>query len=300
MKIGVIGNSIKESLPDAIEALVKLGPKYNIEFFIHDELSQSLKKKLGDVFSQKQYLPSVELVAKSDVIVAFGGDGTILSAARMVGKSAVPILGINLGKLGFLAEVSLEELESFIQDVITGEHITEERMMLKTTIEKDKSELYSMNDVVIDNSTSSRLIHISVYVNGEYLVSYSGDGIILATPTGSTAYSLAAGGPIVVPTTSVFVIQPISPHSLSARTVIVPDTSTIRIVVEHLSNEARVTADGQTEKIYAPPLDIIIRKAEYSVKLIKRKDRSYYDVLRAKLLWGSDIRMVKGKLDEHD
>ncbi len=300
MKIGVIGNSIKESLPDAIEALVKLGPKYNIEFFIHDELSQSLKKKLGDVFSQKQYLPSVELVAKSDVIVAFGGDGTILSAARMVGKSAVPILGINLGKLGFLAEVSLEELESFIQDVITGEHITEERMMLKTTIEKDKSELYSMNDVVIDNSTSSRLIHISVYVNGEYLVSYSGDGIILATPTGSTAYSLAAGGPIVVPTTSVIVIQPISPHSLSARTVIVPDTSTIRIVVEHLSNEARVTADGQTEKIYAPPLDIIIRKAEYSVKLIKRKDRSYYDVLRAKLLWGSDIRMVKGKLDEHD
>ena len=300
MKIGVIGNSIKESLPDAIEALVKLGPKYNIEFFIHDELSQSLKKKLGDVFSQKQYLPSVELVAKSDVIVAFGGDGTILSAARMVGKSAVPILGINLGKLGFLAEVSLEELESFIQDVMAGEHITEERMMLKTTIEKDKSELYSMNDVVIDNSTSSRLIHISVYVNGEYLVSYSGDGIILATPTGSTAYSLAAGGPIVVPTTSVIVIQPISPHSLSARTVIVPDTSTIRIVVEHLSNEARVTADGQIEKIYAPPLDIIIRKAEYSVKLIKRKDRSYYDVLRAKLLWGSDIRMVKGKLDEHD
>ncbi len=300
MKIGVIGNSTKESLPDAIEALVKLGPKYNIDFFIHDELSLSLKKKLGNVFSQKQYLPSVELVEKSDIIVAFGGDGTILSAARMVGKSAVPILGINLGKLGFLAEVSLEELEPFIQDVMAREHITEERMMLKTTIEKDNSELYSLNDVVIDNSTSSRLIHISVYVNGEYLVSYSGDGIILATPTGSTAYSLAAGGPIVVPTTSVIVIQPISPHSLSARTVIIPDTSIIRIVVEHLSNEARVTADGQTEKIYAPPLDIIIRKAEFSVKLIKRKDRSYYDVLRAKLLWGSDIRIVKGKLNERD
>jgi NAD+ kinase len=208
-------------------------------------------------------------------------------------------LGINLGKLGFLAEVSLEELEPFIQDVIAGEHVIEERMLIKTTIERDKSELYSMNDVVIDNSTSSRLIHISVYVNGDYLVSYSGDGIILATPTGSTAYSLAAGGPIVVPTTSVFVIQPISPHSLSARTVIIPDTSIIRIVVEHLSNEARVTADGQTEKIFTPPLDIYVRKAEYSVKLIKRKDRSYYDVLRAKLLWGSDIRLVKGKTDEH-
>ncbi len=299
MRIGVIGNNNKESLPDAIDTLLKLGPQYNLEFFIHDELSQSLKKKLGNVLSQKQYLPSAELVAESDVIVAFGGDGTILSAARMVGKSDVPILGINLGKLGFLAEGSLEELEPFIRDIITGQHVTEERMMLKTTIEKDKSELYSLNDVVIDNSTSSRLIHISVYVNGEYLVSYSGDGIILATPTGSTAYSLAAGGPIVVPTTGVIVVQPISPHSLSARTVIIPDTSTIRIVVEHLSNEARLTADGQTEKIFAPPLDIYIRKAEYSVKLIKRKDRSYYDVLRAKLLWGSDIRLVKGKSDEH-
>ncbi|MDP1678171.1 MAG: NAD(+)/NADH kinase [Bacteroidota bacterium] len=300
MKIGVIGNSIKGSLPDAIETLLKLGSKYNLEFFIHDELSQLLKKKVGNALLQKQYLPSSELVTESDVIIAFGGDGTILSAARMVGKSDVPILGINLGKLGFLAEVSLEEMEAFIQDVISGQHVIEERMMLKTTIEKDKSELYSLNDVVIDNSTSSRLIHISVYVNGEYLVSYSGDGIILATPTGSTAYSLAAGGPIVVPTTQVIEIQPISPHSLSARTVIIPDTSTIRIVVEHLSNEARVTADGQTEKIYTPPLDIYVRKAEYSVKLIKRKDRSYYDVLRTKLLWGSDIRLVKGKSDELD
>jgi NAD+ kinase len=299
MRIGVIGNSIKESLPNAIDALLKLGPKYNLEFLIHDELSQLLKKKFENVLLQKQFLPSAELVKESDIIVSFGGDGTILSAARIVGKSNVPILGINLGKLGFLAEVSLEEIELFIKDIISGRHITEERMVLKTTIEKDKSELYSLNDVVIDNSTSSRLIHISVYVNDQYLVSYSGDGIIIATPTGSTAYSLAAGGPIVVPTTNVIIIQPISPHSLSARTVIIPDTSTIRIAVEHFSNEARITADGQIEKIFAPPLDIYISKAEYSVKLIKRKDRSYYDVLRAKLLWGSDIRLVKGKTDEH-
>lgn len=299
MKIGVIGNTIKDSLPDAIQALMHLGPKYDLEFYIHDELFQTLKKKGATSVAQRQFLPSAELVAESDVIVAFGGDGTILSAARMVGKSDVPILGINLGKLGFLAEVSQQELEPFIHDVITGQHIIEERMMLKTKIERDNSVLYSMNDVVIDNSTSSRLIHISVYVNNDYLVSYSGDGVILATPTGSTAYSLAAGGPIVVPTTSVIVVQPISPHSLSARTVIIPDTSKLRIVVEHLSNEARVTADGQTEKIFAPPLDIYIEKAEYSVKLIKRKDRSYYDVLRAKLLWGSDIRLVKGETDEH-
>ncbi len=299
MRIGVIGNSIKESLPDAVNALVKLGPKYNLQFFFHDELTKMLKKKLGESITKKQFLSSAELVKRSDIVVAFGGDGTILAAARMVGKAEIPILGINLGKLGFLAEVSLDELESFIRDIINGEHRTENRMLLKTTIEKDKKEIYSLNDVVVDNSTSSRLIHISVYINNDYLVSYSGDGIILATPTGSTAYSLAAGGPIVVPTTGVIVIQPISPHSLSARTVIVPDTSSIRIVVEHFSNEARVTADGQLGKIFSPPMNIYIQKADHAVKLIKRKDRSYYDVLRAKLLWGSDIRLVKGTSDEH-
>lgn len=299
MRIGVVGNNIKESLPDAISALVKLGPKYNLQFFLHDELTKVLRKKLGNDVTKKQFLSSAELVKRSDIIVAFGGDGTILAAARMVGKAETPILGINLGKLGFLAEVSLDELESFIRDIINGEHRTENRLLLKTTIEKDKKETYSLNDVVVDNSTSSRLIHISVYINNDYLVSYSGDGIILATPTGSTAYSLAAGGPIVVPTTGVIVIQPISPHSLSARTVIVPDTSSIRIVVEHFSNEARVTADGQLVKIFSPPMNIYINKADHAVKLIKRKDRSYYDVLRAKLLWGSDIRLVKGTSDEH-
>ena len=298
MKIGVIGNSSKESVADAVDTLFSLGAKYQLEFFIHSELEKLLRKRIGGKIEQRQFLSSADLVTESDIIVAFGGDGTILSAARMVGRSQVPILGVNLGKLGFMAEVSLDELDSIIRDIVTGNHIVEERMLLKTTIEKNTGEFYALNDVVIDNSSSSRLIHISVYVDDDYLVSYSGDGIILATPTGSTAYSLAAGGPIVVPGTGVIIIQPISPHSLSARTVIVPETSSIRIVVEHLSNEARITADGQLEKTFTPPMNIHIGKADHTVHLIKRKDRSYYDVLRAKLFWGSDIRLVKGKHNE--
>ncbi|MBI2429862.1 MAG: NAD(+)/NADH kinase [Ignavibacteriales bacterium] len=295
MTIGVVGNSTKQSLPEAVDSLLKLGATFDLKFFLHDDLQKVLKKKLGGVVSKKQYLSAKELVRNCDLIVAFGGDGTILSAARMVGKAQTPILGINLGKLGFLAEVSIDELESFIHDILNRHHIVEERSVLKIHLEKEKAELVALNEVVIDKSSSSRVIHISVYVNDDYLVSYQGDGIIISTPTGSTGYALAAGGPIVAPTTDVLVIQPISPHSLSARTVIVPDSSTVRIVVGHLSDRARVTADGQFERGFTPPSNIYIQKADYSVKLVKRKDRSYYDVLRAKLFWGSDIRLIKGK-----
>lgn len=225
MRIGIIGNSSKDSVAEAVETLLKLEAKFDLEFFLHSDLESIIKKKFPKEIDKRQFLASTDLVTESDIIIAFGGDGTILSAARMVGRSQVPILGVNLGKLGFMAEVSLNEMESFVRDIVNGKHVTEERMLLKTTIEKSTSEFFALNDVVIDNSSSSRLIHISVYVDDDYLVSYSGDGIILATPTGSTAYSLAAGGPIVVPATGVIVIQPISPHSLSARTVIVPETS---------------------------------------------------------------------------
>lgn len=295
MTIGVVGNSTKPSLADAIALLLKLGTTYNLNFYFLDDLQKLLKKKSEGSLSGKQFFSAKDLVNKSDLIVAFGGDGTILSAARMVGKAATPILGINLGKLGFLAEVSLDELESFIEEIVHGRHIVEERSVLKIHLEAEKAEMDALNEVVIDKSSSSRVIHISVYVNDDYLVSYQGDGIIISTPTGSTGYALAAGGPIVAPTTDAMVIQPISPHSLSARTVIIPDSSVVRIVVGHLSDSARVTADGQFERGFTPPSNIYIQKADYKVRLVKRKDRSYYDVLRAKLLWGSDIRLMKGK-----
>lgn len=295
MTIGVIGNSTKPSLPSAIASLLKHGAAYGLNFFVHKDLQRLLNKTSDGLLSKKQFLSTKDLVQESELIVAFGGDGTILSAARMVGRAETPILGINLGKLGFLAEVSLEELESFIQDIVNQRHIVEERSVLKIHLEKEKAEMVALNEIVIDKSSSSRVIHISVYVNDDYLVSYQGDGIIISTPTGSTGYALAAGGPIVAPTTDVLVIQPISPHSLSARTVIVPDSSTVRIVVGHLSDSARVTADGQYERGFTPPSNIYIQKADYKVKLVKRKGRSYYDVLRAKLFWGSDIRLIKGK-----
>lgn len=295
MNIGVVGNSAKQSLPKAVEKLLTLGAKRQVEFLFHENLLNVLRRYSGELISLQQFVSAQELVRSSELLVAFGGDGTILSAARMIGKSQIPILGVNLGKLGFLAEVSPEELDVFIEDIVQRKHVIEERTVLHITLEQSKTEMFALNEVVIDKSSSSRLISISIYVNNDYLVSFPGDGVIVATPTGSTGYALAAGGPIVSPQTDVLSIQPISPHSLSARTVIVPDSSVIKVVAGQLSDQARVTADGQHEQTFVPPAEIFIQKADYTVKLVKRKDRSYYDVLRAKLLWGSDIRLIKGE-----
>jgi len=290
MTFGVIGNITKETLATAVTALLDIAQRSSVAVILHDDLRSTM-----GAGAAVRYLPSEALVEASDILIAFGGDGTILSAARMVGCSKKPILGVNMGKLGFMAEASLSDLEAIIGEIVRGEHRVEERMLLAGTLSPDAKPFYALNDVVIDNSRSSRLIDIAVYVDDDYLVSYSGDGIILATPTGSTAYSLAAGGPIVAPTTGVILVQPISPHSLSARTVVVPDSSIIRISVEQHQYDARVTADGQQETTLTPPLTIEVRKANHGVKLIKRKDRSYYDVLREKLFWGSDIRTNKGR-----
>jgi NAD+ kinase len=295
MNIGVIGNVDKELLSNAVATLLSIEAKYGLHTYFHNDLSSILQAKLDSKISGKEFLSSDQLVKRSDIIIAIGGDGTILTAARIVGNTQVPILGINLGKLGFLAEASLDELEIFIKSIIEQKHHIEERTVLKGVLEDDSEEMYALNEIVIDKSSSTRVIRASVFVNNDYLVSFPGDGLIISTPTGSTGYSLAAGGPIVVPASNVFLIQPISAHSLNARTIVVPDSSMIKIVVEDQSEDARVTADGQHQKTFIPPKEVTIQKCEYRIRLIKQKSRNYYDVLRAKLMLGSDIRFSKGK-----
>ena len=294
MKFGIVGNLSKETLGDAVMRLLGTGEKRFIEFLIHDEIAKSINKEAGKRVIQKKYIaPMEKIVSECDMMIAFGGDGTILSTARLVGRAAVPILGVNLGKLGFLAELSVDEVESFVDDILNNQHVIEDRMVVKVTAEGHDVQMFGVNDIVIDKSNSSRAIDMDTYVNNDYLVTYTGDGIIVATPTGSTGYSLASGGPIVVPASDVLTITPISPHTLTARSVIVPDSSVIRVSVESELQSVRVTADGQQEKIFTPPVNLFIQKADYTVKLVKRKDKSYYDVLRSKLMWGKDIRVTK-------
>ena len=294
MKFGIIGNHAKESLVESVVQLLAASEKRPLEFFLHEELAKLINKDAGKrIVLKKQIVPIEELVSHSDMLVAFGGDGTILSAARLVGRASVPILGVNLGKLGFLAELSASEVDSFVDDILNNQHVIQERMVAKATIEGVDEQLFGLNDIVVDKSGSSRVINVETHVNNDYLATYAGDGIVIATPTGTTGYSLAAGGPIVIPSSEVLTISPISPHTLAARSVVVPDSSVIRIVVESRTDEVRITADGQQEKVVKPPVTLYVQKADYTIKLVKRKDKTYYDVLRRKLMLGKDVRVER-------
>ena len=217
----------------------------------------------------------------------------MLAAARIIGGSGTPILGVNLGKLGFMAEVSVKDLKQCLNDLLNGRTSIEERTVL--TAEADDGQnvhTYSaLNELAIDRGLSPRVIHLQVSVNGQHLVTLAADGMIVATPTGSTAYSLASGGPIITPQSGVIAITPISPHTLTARPVVVPDSSIIRVVADDGSKPVHLTADGFAEGFYQLPATITIKKAPYTIKFIKQPGRSYFDVLREKLMWGSDVRL---------
>jgi len=232
---------------------------------------------------------------EADMLVAFGGDGTMLSIARSVVGRNLPILGVNLGKLGFLAEFAPEELERAIGDVVAGRYVVEDRLVLEAVSPAlEGKTIRAVNDVVVEKSRSPRIIDFEAHINGAYAVTYRGDGLVISSPTGSTAYALSNGGPIVTPTSAVIGITPIAPHTLSGRPLIVPDSSEIRVVVQSDSNEVLLSADGQIEGFLKPPVEVTVRRSASTIKLVKRMDRSYFDVLRAKLLWGRDPRASTG------
>jgi NAD+ kinase len=232
-----------------------------------------------------------ECIRGVDCVIALGGDGTMLAAAKLVGSLGTPILGINLGKLGFLAEVVPGDMQEAISQIINGKHRIEKRLVVQAEVVQipDKV-MYALNDVVVDKSRSSRLIDVDVFINDAFAVNYRADGLIVSTPTGSTAYALSSGGPIVVPTSHVIGITPISPHTLSGRPLIIPDSDTIRIVTRVHMEEVLIAVDGQEEAVLKPPVEVRIKRASHTVNLIKTTADSYYDVLRAKLLWGRDAR----------
>ncbi len=290
MKLGIIGNLEKEGLREAVHRFIVRLQRHHVEYVLEDGLASLLLKQPSAGGSHP--CGSVEECAsKSDMVVAFGGDGTILAAARMVGKRGTPILGINLGKLGFLAEVAPDEIEQAADDLVAKKYLIEERLVLRASSPALQGRiLYAVNDIVVDKSRSSRVIDLGAYIDNVFAATFRADGVIVCTPTGSTAYSLSSGGPIVIPTSKVIGITPVSPHTLSGRPLVIPEQSQIRLVVSEATDEVLISADGQIAGFFKTPVEISIQKAEYTVRLVKKTDKSYFDVLRAKLLWGKDAR----------
>lgn len=291
LSIGIVGNIAKPSTRETAYALIKILEERKIKFSLQTEIAEQIKASLG-YDAGKAALPSSEVTDRSDIIVSLGGDGTILRTAKMVAESGKPILGINLGKLGFLAELNFDELRNSIDELFKGKFNLEDRTVLKATFRQDDKEstMFALNDIVIDKAGSSRMIDLETYVDSEYLITYRGDGIVLSTPTGSTGYCLSTGGPIISPESRVIAISPISPHTLSARPVIVPDSSEIRIVVHSAFKQVLITADGQTSNLLSPPAEFNVSLAPHKIILLRKSKNGFFNLLRNKLMWGIDIR----------
>jgi NAD+ kinase len=283
MKFAIFGNAEKPGLKRALMVLLARLEHSGMEYALDDALAPMVAGRAG--FAPARLRSREACLDGADMLVALGGDGTILAAARAVGRRGTPILGVNLGKLGFLAELAPEELEKAVGDILANKYVVEERLVIEARSTAFPSRvIHAVNDIVLDKSRSSRVIDIETHIDGAFAVTYRGDGVIISTPTGSTAYALSNGGPIVTPGSDVI------GNTLSGRPLIVPASSVIRIVAHAENEELLLAADGQEEAFLRPPAEVTVRKADYTVSLVKRTDRSYFDLLRAKLHWGRDAR----------
>ncbi len=290
MTYGIIANtSKKESLPVLAKLVAALRAK-GAEYCIHEDIGNAAARTPEGVPGVGPGVPIAELLEGSSMVIVLVGDGTMLSAARAIGPCQLPVLGINLGKLGFLAEVSVADIEGCLADIEAGRYEVEERLALEAYVGGDSRPLTALNEIAIDRGASARVIDFETFVNGEYLVTYAADGIIVTTPTGSTGYSLATGGPIVTPRSDVLTIIAISPHTLTARPVIIPSDSVVRVNVSQGPPAVHITADGQVEKFCPTPVECTIRRAPFTVRLVRWRKGSYFDLLRTKLMWGRDLR----------
>ncbi len=230
-----------------------------------------------------------QIAATADMVLVLGGDGTMLNAARLVAERAVPILGVNMGGLGFLTEVGLEQLYPALEKVLANEYFLDERLMLRASIHRhgeDVARATVLNDVVVSKGTLARMIQIQIAVDGQFVTSLRGDGVIISTPTGSTAYSLSSGGPIMHPSVHALIITPICPHTLTHRPLLIPSNVSVEVTLISRDEGAMTTFDGQVVVSMSQGDTVTIRASDHRTQLIRFPDRTYYEVLRKKLKWG--------------
>ena len=228
----------------------------------------------------------------ADMVISVGGDGTFLKAASKVGSKGIPILGVNTGRLGFLADVSPEEMVTTFNEIYEKRYTVEERSVLKISCKGQELEdyPYALNEIAILKRDSSSMISIHTAINGAYLTTYQADGLVIATPTGSTAYSLSVGGPVIVPHSNTIAITPVAPHSLNVRPIVIRDDWEITLDVESRSHNFLIAIDGRSES-FKEGTQISIRKADYAIKVVKRHNHVFFNTLRTKLMWGADTRL---------
>lgn len=281
-KIGIISKLHNIDAKDILHKLIPWLSDHGKEIF--------LDKDSASVIDESSAYQKSEIPSLADIIIVLGGDGTLLSAARLVlvnGRD-VPILGINLGGLGFLTEGTLEELYPTLEDILNNDFITEDRQLLISEVYRQGERIarsYSLNDVII-RRLPARMINVEIFINKRYVTSLRGDGLIISTPTGSTAYSLSAGGPIIYPSVGCMIVTPICPHTLANRPIVIPDNVTVEIILKSKDEDSFVSFDGQVGFSLRQEDIVEIKKSPDGIRLITSKERNYYDILRKKLKWG--------------
>ncbi len=279
-----VGIVVKANKPEAISVAREL-----IEWLERKNVGVALDSSVASSLNPALACPREQIGQGVDLLIVLGGDGTLLSAARHLSGEKVPLLGVNLGGLGFLTEITLEELYPVLERIRDGKMETGRRMRLNVTVIRQGEkvgEYIILNDAVISKTVLARIIHLRNSVDGAYVTTYRGDGVIICTPTGSTAYSLAAGGPIVYPSLDSVLITPICPHTLTNRPLLIPDRATVEFILETEESDVRLTLDGQIGCNLLPYDRICITKARNHVLFIKSPYKDYFEILRTKLRWG--------------
>jgi NAD+ kinase len=285
-RVGIIINIRKKNVREVLNTFFNCAQKTTYSYLI----AESTKDIFINLPSCVAFVPEAILYKSCDLIVAFGGDGTILRAAHRIGEAQIPILGVNMGGLGFLTASSVKAAVENISQFLSGKLSYEKRSLLEIGIEGDSDAKHALNDVVIDKAGLSRVIRIITRLNGKLLNSYIADGLIISTPTGSTAYSLANGGPIVIPSTPAFIINPICPHTLTNRPVVIADTTVITFQVQSELGKFSIFSDGIDLGFYPTETILTIKKAKFNSYLVQVPDNDFYITLRDKLGWGEDFR----------
>ena len=290
-KIAVFGSVHKQGFAKASTELLTNLEKYNVSIYLDEKVCQFLK-------SAEAYLPQNYHVIKKDdalqvdLALSLGGDGTFLKTAKRVGSAGIPILGINLGNLGFLVDVKGDEIAAAIDEIMQRGFTIEERsllMLYAPDILPDKQAV-ALNEVAVLKQDTSSMIKVHTSLNGNYLCTYRADGLLISTPTGSTAYALSVGASILMPENNSFVVSPVAPHSLNLRPVVVPDHWQIDLDVESRNHHFLIAIDGKS-MVCKSGVHLVLRKADYAVKVAKRNGHTYFQTLREKLMWGADARL---------
>lgn len=279
-RIGIIGKSGRPEPAEIAKEIIPWLKQKSAEIFVDIETSQTI--------GIKGYLRS-EIPKLADLVLVLGGDGTMLSVARLVCEKGIPILGINLGGLGFITEVQRTEIYDALERVFSGQYTLEERMMLNAYVVRHGeriAEYTTLNDVVINKGALARIIDLETFVDKRYVSTFRSDGLIVSTPTGSTAYCLSAGGPILFPTINSIVLIPICPHTLTNRPIVLPDTVIVEVTLKSLVEDVFLTLDGQVGFSLRQNDTVIIEKSPHKTRLLIPFERDFFEVLRTKLRWG--------------